>query len=143
MAGKKKQWNVGTKLRYHGKALRVQIGIIPDPDLARQIAQAQTEAWYDGASLYHRIRDIAGRVMSSEDTFVPAPFRAPYYACVEEYYNMVVERKMDPDSVFTFLTETKYPNIDADIVTKILEALATNLPRFGPLPKKRGGSGQG
>ncbi len=136
VAGKKKNWNRGTVPRYHGKALRVQMGIIPDPDVAREIAQAQTESWMSGSELYHKIRSIAGSVMDSRDNFVPAPFRAPYYAFVEEYYKEVVQRRIDADTVFNYLL-AKYRGVNEGVVRAILEALASELPEFGPLPSKR------
>ncbi len=136
MAGRKRNWNRGTRYRYLGKALRVQMGIIPDPEVAREIAKAQTDSWEDGAEVYHKIRLIAGRVMDTPNNFVPAPFRAPYYAFVEEYYKAVVERRMDADTVFNYLL-AKYRGVDEGIIRAILESLASEMPEVGPIPSKR------
>jgi len=136
MAGKKKNWNEGTELRYLGKALRVQMGIIPDPEVAKQIAEAQTRAWRRGAGKYKDLRAIAGSIMDTNDAFVPAPFRAPYYAFVEEYYKEVVERKINPDDTYRYLL-AKYNEVDEAKIRAILEAMASQVTEFGPLPSKR------
>lgn len=133
MAGRKKNWNEGTPLRYKGKVHRVNRGIYLDPDIAEMVTERQASAWQSGAGLYHRIRMIAKDVMSKEDTYVSPPARVQYYAAVQKFYKDVVVMGKDEDAVRRYI-EVSFPELDMGVFDAIIDALtgAQIMPRLKP-----------
>jgi hypothetical protein len=122
MAGRKRNWNINTPIRYQMKVERVLRGVSPRPELAETAAENQTKVWESGSSLYRQIRLIAKDVMSREDTFVNPAARAQYYAAVMHYYKEVMVLGVDPGAVRAVI-ESKFAGMDFRIFDAILDAL--------------------
>ena len=122
MAARKRNWNKGTPLRYRGKVERVARGVYVDPEVARRVAEAQTDSWQTGAGVYKEIRAVAKAVMSKEDTYVAPPMRAPYYAAIQKFYKDVVVLGKDVNAVRAYI-ETSFPGLDMGVFDAIVDEL--------------------
>jgi len=122
MAGRKKNWNPNTVSRYHGKVLRVSKGIIPDEELAKRIAETQTDSWEEGSSLFRKIRAIAKEVMDDPATYVNPAFRVPYYAYIQKYVKDVMILRMPEQVVRQYLNE-KFKGVDENIINAIISRI--------------------
>jgi len=136
MPARKRNKNDLTKPRYVGKILRVMRGIIPDPDLALEMAKTQGDIWESGSAEYFKLRKIAMEVMDSPEHFVPSVERAMYYACIQELYKEVFVRGRDFDTVRAYLVD-KYPNVDFEVVDAIMVARLGREQYAYPRPVRR------
>lgn len=95
MAGKKKVATAYSLIRYKGKTARILYEKYGDRDLALEALSYQFSAWVDGFKKYKSVRDVINAVIQD----VAPTHRLPYYALGQKYFNLVVERKHDKNTV--------------------------------------------